>query len=229
MEIAKELLSKNKALDIDLLYTIAKRRLNLPRKGLISIIQYLLNKKILVEGSKYTRESVLANKNRVLIYEYITTNLGAHFSSIRKEAFPDVEDELKSIGQVVWHLEMLIKFKLIKKMNIGNYVIFLPIEIDEKEGLLHFFLNDAINEKILILLVKMEKVKRSDVYKLIDEKRENVYYRIKNLMEKKVVSFVEGSEKVIKLTSKYEELTRELLNKKDSLRNKMLTHGGEES
>ncbi|NHJ25720.1 MAG: hypothetical protein EAX89_14145, partial [Candidatus Lokiarchaeota archaeon] len=53
LEIAKEIINQNKVLNTEMLYNIAKKKLNIPRKGLLSIIQTLLNRKILVEGSKY--------------------------------------------------------------------------------------------------------------------------------------------------------------------------------
>ena len=50
LEIAEEIMSKNKVLNVENLYNIAKKRLKLPRNGLLSIIQFLINKKLLIEG-----------------------------------------------------------------------------------------------------------------------------------------------------------------------------------
>ena len=85
IEIAEEIIDENRPLNMEVLYTIAKRRLNIPRKGLLSIIQLLFNSKVLVEGSKYTKETVLSNPLRKRIYNFILRNLGTHFSLIRKE------------------------------------------------------------------------------------------------------------------------------------------------
>ena len=65
LEIAKEIIDQNKVLNVELLYNIAKKRLGIPRRGLSSIIQALLNRKILVEGSKYTRDTVMQNRSNV--------------------------------------------------------------------------------------------------------------------------------------------------------------------
>ncbi len=48
LEIAEELMRRNKVLNIENLYNLAKKRLKIPRNGLLSIIQYLINKKILI-------------------------------------------------------------------------------------------------------------------------------------------------------------------------------------
>lgn len=48
IEGAREIISENKVLDTEILYNIAKRQLNaaIPHRGLLRIIQLLLNKKI---------------------------------------------------------------------------------------------------------------------------------------------------------------------------------------
>jgi len=120
VKIAKEVINNKNVLDTELLYKLAKKRLRLPRKGLLNIIQLLINKKVLVEGSKYTRDEVLNNKYRFNIYRFLTSNLGAHFSIIRKQIITDSSDNLGSSGQLIWHLEMLIKFNYIKKIKIKN-------------------------------------------------------------------------------------------------------------
>ena len=187
IEIAKEVINNKKVLDTELLYNLAKRQLKLPRKGLLSIIQLLINKKVLVEGSKYTRDEVLNNKYRFNLYRFLTSYLGAHFSTIRKQIITDSSGNLGSSGQLIWHLEMLIKFNYIKKIKIKNYTVFLPYEIDDEIGLIYFILRDEIYQKIISLLISNEKLKRSEVHKLVNEKRETVYYRINNLIEFNII------------------------------------------
>jgi len=183
IEIAKEVIDNNNVLDTELLYNLTKRRLKLPRKGLLSIIQFLINKKVLVEGSKYTRDEVLENKYRFNLYRFLTFNLGAHFSTIKKQIVTDSSGNLGSSGQLIWHLEMLIKFNYIKKIKIKNYTVFLPYEIDDEIGLIHFVLRDEIYLKIIQLLISNETLKKSEVHKLVNEKREIIYYRLNNLIE----------------------------------------------
>jgi hypothetical protein len=103
IEIAEEIMSKNKVLNIETLYNVAKISLKLPRNGLLFIIQFLINKKILIEGSKFSRETVLLNPTRRGVYNCIRTNPGVHFSILRKKA---LSDESGSSGQLVWHLEL---------------------------------------------------------------------------------------------------------------------------
>ncbi len=183
LEIAEDIMNKNKVLNVENLYNLAKKRLKIPKRGLLSIIHFLLNKKILIEGSKFSKEMLFSNKLRYTIYRFIKTTGGSHFSLIRKNVIADHSDNLGSSGQLIWHLEMLLKFRYIKKVKVGNYSVFLPFEMDEDLGKINFLLKDRINRKILNILIEQESIKQSEVYKLINEKRENVYYRINNLIE----------------------------------------------
>ena len=200
IEIAKEVINNNNVLDTELLYTLAKRRLKFPRKGLLSIIQLLINKKVLVEGSKYTRDEILNNRYRFNLYNFLTSYLGAHFSTIRKQIITENSSTLGSSGQLIWHLEMLIKFNYIRKIKIKNYTVFLPYEIGDEIGLLHFVLRDEIYLKIIQLLISNEKLKKSEVHKLVDAKRETIYYRINNLIEFNIIE-LSGDDKVLILNS----------------------------
>ena len=184
IKIAENIVSQNKTLDVETLYNRAKRILQIPRKGLLRIIQMLINRKILIEGSKYTRRSVLNNPLRKTLYFFIKENLGAHFSDIRKNVFtPGDQDDLGSAGQFIWHLEMLLKFKYIKKIKVKNFTVFIPIEVSDEVGELYFILRDDLNRKIVELIRNSGPLQRSDVYKNLEEKRETIYYRINNLVE----------------------------------------------
>ncbi|MFX1357409.1 MAG: hypothetical protein ACFFA8_08975 [Promethearchaeota archaeon] len=213
LEIAKEIMSKNKVLDIESLYNLAKRRLKIPRNGLLSIIQFLINKKILVEGSKFSRDNLLSNFYRKNVYNYIRKKGAVHFSLIKNNVYSDFKGNYGSSGQLIWHLEMLLKFKFIKKLKIGNYTVFMPVEMDPETGILTFTMHDNINRKILMLLNGQDQIKKSDIYKEINEKRENVYYRINNLMENDVIHARE-EEKVVYINPDKKSIVFEILKEK---------------
>ncbi len=208
IEIAEEILNENKVLNVETLYNVAKKRLKIPKKGLLFIIQYLMNKKILIEGSKFSRETVLSNYIRNRIYRYIIMNPGVHFSILRKKG---LSEEARSSGQLVWHLEMLLKFNYIKKIKIGHYTVLLPYECDEDDGRILFILRDRINRKIIHLLIENKTFIKSDIYKKIEEKRENVYYRIKNLLEHDLITYCEPSDKVLCINKNVKEVIEEIL------------------
>jgi len=201
LEIAQSILDENKILNVKNLYNIAKKELKIPRRGLLKIIRYLINNNILIDGSKYTRDSVLSNIYRKNILNFIENNLGAHFSSLRKVILANEDGELGSSGQLIWHLEMLLKFDYIKKIKVGNYSIFLPDYLDEEIGEISFFLKDRINREIISLLLEEELIQQSEIYKKIERKRGKVYYRINNLLEFEILSVKERDQTYIYINS----------------------------
>ena len=101
---------------------------------------------------------------------------------------------------------MLIKFNYIKKIKIKNYTVFLPYEIDDEIGLIYFILLDEIYLKIIQLLIRNEKLKRSDVHKLVNEKRETIYYRINNLIEFNVIKLSGDKNSLVLNTRKKDDI-----------------------
>lgn len=187
IKIAEEIVSEDKILSLENLYYKAKRRLKIPRKGLRFIIQYLVNKKVLVDQSKFTRHSILEHPLRKSIYYFIKDNLGVHLSTIRNY----FHSENTGTGQLLWHLDMLLKFNYIKSIKMKKYLIFLPREIDDESGIIYFLLRDELNFRIVQLLLKKKELKRSDIYKKLAESRELVYYHLNNLIDDKLIKIKE--------------------------------------
>ena len=160
------------------------------------------------EGSKFSKETVLSNHIRNGIYNYIRVHPGVHFSILRKKALPEVKG---SSGQLVWHLEMLLKFNYIKKIKVGNYTVFLPIDVDEEVGPILFLLRDKINNKVIQLLFKENTVERSEIYKEVEQKREDVYYRINNLIDQDILIVSASSDKEISINPNVKEIVAEIL------------------
>lgn len=198
IEIAEEIMDKNQVLNIETLYNISKKELKIPRNGLLFIIQFLINKKILIEGSKFSKKTLLSNPIRYAIYRYIDLNPGVHFSELRKKS---ISGEHISSGQLIWHLGMLIKFNFVKKIKVGNYSVFIQHEMNEENGKIFFLMRDRIIYKLLTLLIERGVLVKSEIYRLIDEKREKVYYRINSLMDLDITAINEGSDKEIVLKS----------------------------
>ncbi|MFX1375271.1 MAG: hypothetical protein ACFFA0_05620 [Promethearchaeota archaeon] len=208
LKIAEEIMSKNKVLNIQNLYNLAKKRLKIPRTGLLSIIRFLINKKILIEGSKFSKETVLLNHIRKGVLNYIRANPGVHFSNLRRRA---LSEDKGSSGQLVWHLEMLLKFKYIKKIKIGNYTVFLPADQDKEIGKIFFFLRDRINNKIILLLIEDNFVKKSEIVKKINEKREDVYYRLNTLLSYEIL--IKTPDKDLTINPLIKEIISDIIKK----------------
>jgi predicted transcriptional regulator len=208
IEIAEEILDENKILNIDTLYYRAKKRLKIPSKGLKAIIQILINNKILVNRSKFTRRTLLSNTTRKLIFNFIQSNIGSHFSLIKKVGISN--DMARSPGELIWHLDMLIKFNFIKKLKVKNYTIFLPYNVDDESGIIFFFLRDDLNRKIIRQVLSSEPKDRAQIHKLVGESRETIYYRIQNLIEFQILELLEDHK--VKLNSKKVDIIMQILS-----------------
>ncbi|MBY9008158.1 MAG: hypothetical protein KGD63_15565 [Candidatus Lokiarchaeota archaeon] len=203
IEIAEDIIDKNQFLNIKILQNTARKILKLPRKDIIEKIEFLINKKLLIEGSKYTKKTVLNNQYRRKLYNIILNNNGIIFSLLKKKIY---NNKIGSSGQLIWHIGMLIKFELVKKIKIGNSTFFLPHQIDEDSGRLAFFLKDPINKKIITLLISMENIKRPEIYKIINEKRQSVYYRLNILIENNIIKYYNNSEKKLCINPKIKQI-----------------------
>ena len=108
---------------------------------------------------------------------------------------------------------MLLKFNYIKKIKVGNYTVFIPFEMDEEVGRILFLLRDRINNRIIQLVFKEKNIERSEIYKEIEEKREDVYYRINNLIDQEIINKIADSDKEICINLKNKELISNILKK----------------
>ncbi len=213
LEIAQDILNENKCLDVETLYNTARRILKIPRKGLMRIINFLFSKKYLLKGTKFTKVSVMSNPNRNLIYNFIRENIGSHYSLIRRSVPLAGESSDIGGGQLAWHLEMLLKFEYIKKIRIKNKSIFIPSEISEEIGIMHFFLRDALVKKILNYIMKKNKVEIVEIYKNLEISRHKVYYKVNLLVENEIIEYDGGEGKFLYLNTNKKKVLSNILNK----------------
>jgi len=84
-------------------------------------IQYLMKRNVIVEtgAHRLSLEDVLDNENRNKIIDFILEEPGIHFNELLRKT------ELAA-GNLVWHLEILCKYKIIGKKDIGRYVSYFP-------------------------------------------------------------------------------------------------------
>ncbi len=209
LAVAESLISENRVLSSKLLYNEVRRQISADNKVLLAIINFLIAHRILVEGSKLTKDLVLSNLHRKNIYEFIRTNRGAKFSTIRGA----YEGTTGSSGQLIWHLQLLLKFNFIKKLKFKRFTIFLPREINDEEGLMTFFVQDSLNQKILKLLHTQGPLKRRDLYEALDAPREKIHYRVKVLLETNLITSLGDGEKEVYINPEKVTYLTEILKK----------------
>jgi predicted transcriptional regulator len=211
LRIAEEMAESNKNIDAEQLILLSRKRLKIPRQTLLSILQYLTGNHILVEGTKFTRDTVILNEYRKQILDFIVKKQGAHFSAIKKEIFQDSRTKLGSSGQLIWHLGLLLRFKYIKRVKIKNNTLFLPIDMDEDEGLIYYLIKDPIVKDLLCLFSNRDFIPKTEIYKALAQKREDLYYRINKLFENEIFITSNMNDQEIGLRPEIKEKVRKLL------------------
>ncbi len=137
LDFVREFLSKNRFLEVDKVIPYINARLlksetSLNKNGIKNVLDDLLKKKVIVNGSKLTRNDILDNSNRLSIYNLVLNNPGIHFMYI-------VNLLGMSIFLVKWHLSMLLKFNLINTTRVENREIYYNSHLTEKTAKrLHF-------------------------------------------------------------------------------------------
>ena len=104
--------------------------------GIEVVIKSLLKKKIIVEGSKLTRKTILQNSNRKEIYNAIKENPGIYPNKLVKKLH-------LSSYLVNWHLNMLLKFNLIRSQMINDHIIYFDFNSSKNnDNIFHIISND---------------------------------------------------------------------------------------
>lgn len=141
LELVKNYLENNSYFDKEKLVQfinsrVARNGLNLNTNGVMVVLNSLIKKNIVAEGSKLTREEVLLNSNRRSIYKYINENPGTYSNRI-------VNSLNLSTFLVNWHLDMLLKFDFIRKEKIDNIDAFYDVNTNpEYDEVIHIISRD---------------------------------------------------------------------------------------
>ncbi len=147
LETINEYLDKNRYFSLnDILPFIssrfAKSGINVNIDGIKTILKSLIEKNIIVEGSKLTKTDILLNSNRNKIYNYIYKNPGVHFNKI-------VSTLNLNIPVVEWHLNMLIKFMFITKEKIDNLDTYFDVNIKSEDRMLIYLISSNKYKQII--------------------------------------------------------------------------------
>lgn len=152
--LIQEFINKSRVLNIEKIIPYINNRLsrasiNINHEGIKKILKSLIEKKKITEGSILTRDDILDNSKRKLIYEFTYENPGVYVSKISKS--------LKISRQVVaWHLEMLREFGFITQGNFDNKAIFYDSKSDLNDAKKNYILSKEKIQKILFYLQNSE-------------------------------------------------------------------------
>lgn len=192
--LIEEFLNKNRIFEKEkvLFYIKSRADNNLNINGINLIIDSLLTKNLIVEGSKLTRRTLLLNINRAKIFEIVKQYPGIYKNKITK---------MMNLSQYVinWHLSKLLAFDFIRERDINGQICYFDSIVGEE------------NDKLFNIINK-EKC-RSIIEFLIEHKNGCT----KNQISKELKMHFNTIVKYIKIIDNYNLLNRINLNSREYL------------
>ncbi|MFX1322757.1 MAG: hypothetical protein ACFFAQ_14060 [Promethearchaeota archaeon] len=149
-DLIQEFLDNNRVFNRENVSSYIKSRYyksngNLNCNGIEVVINSLLKKSIIVEGSKLTRKTILRNSNRKEICNVIKENPGIYPNKLVKKLH-------LSSYLVNWHLNILLKFNLIRSQKINGHYIYFDFNSNKiDDNLYHTISNDNCRKIIEFL------------------------------------------------------------------------------
>ncbi|MHA1148563.1 MAG: hypothetical protein ACTSR8_10000 [Promethearchaeota archaeon] len=121
--------------------------LELDEKELQKILWRFIRDRIVVPGSKLTKDNVLENQKRKSIFNHIDKNPGTYIREIMNKL---------NLGshEALWHINMLLKFELIRSTKIGRYKAYFNAKLPSTADKEMFYLGDPTVNEIIQTLYK---------------------------------------------------------------------------
>ena len=137
----------------------AKTSINISVHGIKSILQSLVKKNLVIDGSRLTRKKVLLNDNRKKIHDHISHHPGDYIYRIAKKT-------KLSITVVEWHVDILLKFNFITRRKIKNQEVYYEVGNEQElNETIHFIKKDKIKKIIKYFLQDDDGVTKTRISK----------------------------------------------------------------
>lgn len=153
---------------------------------------YFIRKPFIQKGKSYlTLTDIFENENRMNIIKQILNNPGIHQNELMRTC--DLQK-----GQLQWHLDVLLKYRIIKKEKYGQYTIYFPItsSIEEIDHFKNLPAKSETTRKIFELIEKNPGISSSEISKKINLARNTIKYHIDKLSEDNLIHLKENGRKI---------------------------------
>ncbi|UCC18726.1 MAG: winged helix-turn-helix transcriptional regulator [Promethearchaeota archaeon] len=153
---------------------------------------YFIKKPFFQKGKSYlTLKDIFENENRVNILKQILNNPGIHQNELLRNC--DLQK-----GQLQWHLDVLLKYRIIKKEKYGQYNIYFPITTSTEliEDFKNLPVKSETTSKILDIIRKNPGISSSEISKKINLARNTVKYHIDKLSDNDLITLKEKGRKI---------------------------------
>ena len=153
---------------------------------------YITRRSYIQRGKSYlTLTDIFENENRVNIINQILRNPGIHHNELLRNC--DLQK-----GQLQWHLDVLLKYNVIKKEKYGQYTIYFPLttSFDANEYLENLIAKSKTTSEILNIIKENPGIISSEISRILSLSRNTVKYHIDKLSEEKLVKLTKKGRKI---------------------------------
>lgn len=153
---------------------------------------YIIRRPNIKKGSSYlTLTDIFENENRLNLLREILNNPGIHQNELMRNC--DLQK-----GQLQWHLDVLLKYRIIKKEKFGQYNLYFPItsSIETINTFKNLPTKSETTTKIFELIQKNPGITSSEISQKINLARNTVKYHIDKLSENNLISLKENGRKI---------------------------------
>jgi len=153
---------------------------------------YILRKSHIQKGNSYLNlTDIFENENRLNIINQILKNPGIHHNELLRNC--DLQK-----GQFQWHLDILLKFNIIKKEKYGQYTIYFPIttSFDAEDYLENLLAKSKTTSEILTIIKKNPGINSSEISQILNLSRNTIKYHIDKLSKEKLVTLIKKGRKI---------------------------------
>ncbi len=152
---------------------------------------YFIRRTHIKKGKSYlSLADIFENENRINILTQILNNPGIHQNELLRSC--DLQK-----GQLQWHLDVLLKYHIVKKEKHGQYTLYFPItsSIESIENFKNLPIKSETTSKILELIKENPGISSSDISRKINLARNTVKYHIDKLSKNNLIFFKEKGRK----------------------------------
>jgi len=152
----------------------------------------IIRRSYIQQGNSYlTLTDVFENENRLNIINQILRNPGIHHNELLRNC--DLQK-----GQLQWHLDVLLKYNIIKKEKYGQFTIYFPIttSFDANEYLENLIAKSKTTSEILTIIKENPGINSSEISRILNLSRNTVKYHIDKLSGEKLVRLTKKGRKI---------------------------------
>lgn len=153
---------------------------------------YFIRKSFIKKGRSYlSLTEIFENENRLNILRQILNNPGIHHNELLRSC--DLQK-----GQLQWHLDVLLKYHIIKKEKYGQYTIYFPItsSFESNDNLKKLLTKSKTTSEILNIIQENPGINSSEISRVLNLSRNTIKYHIDKLSEENLISLTRKGRKI---------------------------------